>query len=514
VTEALPKGWACARLSDIAEVNPALAKEVSDDTYVSFVPMAAVEEMSGRLDPSATRPWSEVRKGFTKFQEGDIVLAKITPSMENGKAALALGLHNGVAAGTTELHIVRPRTGIDGHFLLHYLLQESFRRRARARMTGTAGQLRVPEAFLEEEALPVAPPCEQRRIVEAVETYVSRLDAAVESLKRAQARLKAYRASVLKAAVEGRLVPTEAELARAENRDYEPASVLLRKTSSERRRRWEEAELARLNATGKSPQDERWKAKYEEETAPDERELPSLPEGWCWTNLGMIKDFSLYGPRFSSDDYSNNGVLVLRTSDISEAGKVDLTTPPRLQLSEDELAKYEARRGDLLITRTGSLGTLAVLDDDVRAIPGAYLIQYRLLAPLETVWFCFHFLKSPGAQAMLVSGGRGVGRPNLNAPTIEALPIPFPPIDEQARINEELRRLFSISDGVLAQIRSQLRRCTRLRQSVLAWAFEGKLVDQDPTDEPAENLLERIRAERELSKPAKPKRARKSKAAR
>ena len=114
-----------------------------------------------------------------------------------------------------------------------------------------------------------SPASEQRRIVEAIDSYLTRLDDAVASLERVQAKLKAYRASVLKAAVEGRLVPTEASLARAEKRDYEPAEALLARILKERRRRWEEAELAKLKAAGKTPKDDKWKARYEEPVAPD-----------------------------------------------------------------------------------------------------------------------------------------------------------------------------------------------------------------------------------------------------
>lgn len=514
MTQHLPSNWAEALLSEVTEINPPNPSKVpSESALISFVPMASVEELTGRMDATVAKEWSEVRKGYTRFQEGDVVMAKITPSMENGKAALARGLIGGVGAGTTEFHVFRPREGVAGRFVLHYVLQESFRRQARARMTGTAGQLRVPTQFLEEQQLPLPPTNEQQRIVEAIESYLSRLDAAVASLERVQVKLKEYRASVLKAAVEGRLVPTEAEIARQEGRDYEPAQVLLDRILKERRRRWEESEMARLRKAGKTPKDDKWKAKYEEPAPPDTSRLPELPEGWCWANLGQLKEFSLYGPRFSSDDYTDDGILVLRTSDISEGGRVNLATPPRLRLSPEEYEKYAALRGDLLITRTGSLGTLAVLDDDVRAIPGAYLIQYRLATPLTVVWYCFYFLKSPSAQAELIGSGKGVGRPNLNAPTIEGLPLPLPPIVEQGRIIDEIQRQLSVSDEVSAIVEGNAHRAVRLRQAVLKWAFEGKLVDQDPNDEPAKKLLARIKAERATVAPVKESRSRKAKVA-
>ena len=135
--------------------------------------------------------------------------------------------------------------------------------------------------MLRSHELPLPPLPEQHRIVEAIETHFTRLDAAVAALKRVKANLKRYRASVLKAACEGRLVPTEAELARAEGRDYEPADVLLKRILAERRAKWEADELAKMTAKGNPPKDDRWKAKYKEPQPPDTSDLPELPEGWA-----------------------------------------------------------------------------------------------------------------------------------------------------------------------------------------------------------------------------------------
>lgn len=194
----LPSGWIEAALPDVAEVNPPNPRELpEDDRVVSFIPMAAVGAGSGRLDSSDVRPWSHVRKGYTRFQDGDVLFAKITPCMENGKAAVARDLSNGVGAGSTEFHILRPTGALRAELLLHYLLQEEFRKSARAQMTGTAGQLRVPSRFLDEQTVPLPPLPEQHRIIAAIESFFTRLDDAVATLDRVQRNLKRYRASVL-----------------------------------------------------------------------------------------------------------------------------------------------------------------------------------------------------------------------------------------------------------------------------------------------------------------------------
>ena len=216
--------WRKVRLTEVAELNPRrFSDSITDDTLVSFVPMKAVEEESGRLDPSTTKPWSAVKKGYTPFQDGDVIFAKITPCMENGKYAMARGLHGGRAAGSTEFHVFRPSNVLDPKFLLYFLFDPELRRAARLNMRGAAGQLRVPPLFFDQLDIPLPPLDEQREIVAEIEKQFTRLEAGVSGLRRVQANLKRYRAAVLKAACEGKLVPTEAELARQKAGVTKPA---------------------------------------------------------------------------------------------------------------------------------------------------------------------------------------------------------------------------------------------------------------------------------------------------
>ena len=202
--KSLPEGWVEARLSDVTQINPPNPEiRPDDDALVSFVPMAAVRAMGAGIDTSETRPWRTVRKGYKRFQDGDVLFAKITPCMENGKLAVATGLRNGVGAGSTEFHVLRPSRAIRPDLLAYYLLRDDFRASARARMTGTAGQLRVPQRFLETRTLLVPPLDEQRRIVDAVDSYFRRLDDVTATLERVRRSLERYRATILKVSVGG-----------------------------------------------------------------------------------------------------------------------------------------------------------------------------------------------------------------------------------------------------------------------------------------------------------------------
>ncbi len=160
------KGYARVPLGEICTVNPRAKRTgYSDDMAVSFVPMAAVDERTGAITVREERPLAEVSKGFTSFEDGDVLFAKITPCMENGKAALARSLTNGIGRGSTEFHVLRPGDRVLGEYIYHFVRQPRFRDEAKRNFTGTAGQQRVPKPFMENALVPLPPLDEQRRIV-------------------------------------------------------------------------------------------------------------------------------------------------------------------------------------------------------------------------------------------------------------------------------------------------------------------------------------------------------------
>jgi len=138
----LPNGWVKTTLGEVCVLNPgrSTGQLPPEHTEVSFVPMSAVEEETGRLDASEVRTIGSIRRGYTSFQEGDVIFAKITPCMENGKIALAVGLKNGLAYGSTEFVVIRPHDGVLPRYVLHYLLQPALREDAERHMSGAAGQ--------------------------------------------------------------------------------------------------------------------------------------------------------------------------------------------------------------------------------------------------------------------------------------------------------------------------------------------------------------------------------------
>jgi len=199
-------GWETRQIREVAQINPRIDKKmIPDDLEVSFVPMPAVEVETGEIDVSQTKLAKSVKKGYTAFLEGDVLFAKITPCMENGKMAIVPALVNDFGFGSTEFHVLRPNEDIEAKYLYYYVSSRSFRGEAERYMSGAVGQRRVQTTYLKEATIPVAPLEDQHRIVAEIEKQFSRLDKAVASLKRVKANLKRYKAAVLKAAVDRRM---------------------------------------------------------------------------------------------------------------------------------------------------------------------------------------------------------------------------------------------------------------------------------------------------------------------
>jgi type I restriction enzyme, S subunit len=191
VTTELPHGWSVRTIGSVAEVNPrrpSQLRTLRDDYPVTFVPMPAVDEDSGSIASAQTRPFGEVKKGFTYFAEGDVIFAKITPCMQNGKSAIATGLTNGLGFGSTEFHVLRAKPGATcAEWLWYFVRNPEFREEATYHFQGAVGQQRVPMEFLAEHQIPVPPLNEQRRVVARIRLLMDRAEE-VRSLQGARAR--------------------------------------------------------------------------------------------------------------------------------------------------------------------------------------------------------------------------------------------------------------------------------------------------------------------------------------
>ncbi|HZK74057.1 MAG TPA: restriction endonuclease subunit S [Clostridia bacterium] len=202
----------------------------------------------------------------TILKPDDVLIARMPDPL--GRACVFPALKQ-LCCTVVDVCILRPGDDdISTRWLMYFLNAPQFRIPVSGLQSGSTRK-RISKKNLATVPLAVPPKEEQRRIADALDSYLTRLDAAIDGLRRVEVNLKRYRASVLKAAVEGRLVPTEAELAKKEGRHYEPASVLLARILKERRRRWEESELVKMKAKGQTPKNESWRSNYEEPVGPE-----------------------------------------------------------------------------------------------------------------------------------------------------------------------------------------------------------------------------------------------------
>lgn len=491
----LPSGWAIASLDELTELSPSVdLGGKGDDDAVHFVPMAAVAENFERVDVSSVRPLAEVRKGYTAFAAGDVLLAKITPCMENGKGGLVPALPNRVAFGSTEFHVLRASGAIANSWLAWFLSQSAFRKLARANMTGTAGQMRVPAKWLRAVEFPVPPQAEQARIVTKLEELLCDLDAGVAELKAAQKKLAQYRQSLLKAAVEGALT---AEW-RAKHPPAETGAQLLQRILAERRARWEAKQLAKFKEQGKAPP-QGWQKKYPEPVAPDSTGLPALPQGWVWASVDQLSPDDLANGR--SVPTAEIGARVLRLTAI-KAGTVDLREHKLGNWSEEEAAPFAVNEGDLLIVRgngslglVGRAGLVGAVEDQI-AYPDT-MIRLRLVESVVSPAWIVLVWDSHVVRTHLERRARtSAGIYKIAQPDIVSAAVPVPCRAEQDMVREAVGQQLEQMAATQLALETALRQSAAQRQNILRAAFAGQLVPQDPADEPASVLLARVRAER------------------
>jgi type I restriction enzyme S subunit len=496
-TNGLPSGWLIASLGDIC-ARPEYGWTTSASETGSLRLLRTTDITKDILD-WARVPFCETSPpNLLRFllAPGDIVISR---AGSVGVSALINECPNAVFA--SYLIRFRPLNGMNRQYVAFFLQSPDYWRAISVSASGIALQ-NVNAKKLAAIQMPLAPFREQSAIVEEIEKQFTRLDAAVAALKRVHANLKRYRAAVLKAACDGRLVPTEAELAQREGRSYEPASELLKRILLERRARWEADQFSRFHSSGRVLQDEKWKLRYREPGRFEDSKFSDPPEGWVIVSLGQVAWSVKDGPHYSPK-YVDNGIPFVTGGQVRPSG-VDFDAAKRIS---DELHVELSKRcrpeaGDLLYTKGGTTGIARVNTYDREFSVWVHVAVLKLV-PSMIAFYLQHALNSPGCYAQAKRFTHGVGNQDLGLTRMVRITFGLPPIAEQRRIVAEVDRRMSVLDEIEQELTVSMKRAERLRQSILRQAFQGKLVPQDPSDEPAGLLLERIRAQREASQPLK-----------
>jgi type I restriction enzyme, S subunit len=391
-----------------------------------------------------------------------------------------------------------PEEFVDPRFVEAFL-QTSVARDAIDRMKtgGSDSGLNLTHDRFRQLEVPLAPTNEQRRIVDAYEELTSDLDAGVVSLEQARAKLKAYRASVLKAAVDGTLTAEWRE----EHPYVEPASALLDRILAERRRRWEEEQFARFKAKGQHPP-KNWKAKYAEAVLPETSDLPALPASWCWASLDQLASIAggiTKGQKLGVNQRTRE-VPYLRVANV-QRGYLDLSEVKTIAATEADIDALRLMPGDVLFNEGGDrdkLGRGWVWQGEIdECIHQNHVFRARLLSEGVQPKFVSWCGNSYGQQWFMRHGKQSVNLASINLTVLRSFPVPLAPASEQEVIVEIVEDQLSVVDHLEADLDAKLKAAQSLRQSILRHAFTGQLVPQDPHDEPASELLKRIAAERE-----------------
>jgi len=365
------------------------------------------------------------------------------------------------------LAAIEPLPDMNSTFILHQL--RSMGSRISGMGTGTTFKAITGETLRQIPFL-IPPLPEQQRIVAKIEELFTKLDAGVETLKKAKTLLKQYRQSVLKAAVEGRL--TE-EWRREKGERIEPASVLLERIQAERK--------------------QRLGSKYKPPRPVDTSNLPELPDGWVWANIQSIGEVVTgTTPSKSKIEYYGNDYPFYKPTDLNSGYFVNNSTDA-LSYIGIEKARLLPENTVLVTCIGATIGKTGLIRKE-----GASNQQINAILTGQCIYseYLYFTAISPFFQNQIISKASSTTLPILNKSKFEELPIMIPSIEEQVVIVKEIERLFSIIDDSKMILDAELKRSQSLRQSILKRAFEGKLVPQDPADEPASVLLERIKREK------------------
>ena len=432
----LPKGWVWTTLEEISKII--LGQSPPSSAYNTDG--EGLPFYQGKLEFGETYPtpqkWCTAPKKIA--EKGDVFISVRAPVGPTNLCPEKSCVGRGLAA-------IRGLSDIEPFFILY--LMRAYEDELAGRGVGTTFNA-ITGNQLKTFEIPLSPLPEQHRIVAKIEELFTKLDAGINELHKAQSQLKRYRQSVLKAAFEGKL--TEA-----------------------------------------------WRAEHQDEIEPAAPIASDLPKEWTWAMVGKIAQQIHYGYTESATN-DPIGPKFLRITDIQN-NSVNWDSVPYCRIDEVKQQQYLLKENDLVFARTGATVGKSFLIQG--SIPDAVFASYLIRIVLEketNAKFVYTFFQSQSYWMQIHQGKVGSGQPNVNAKVLSQITLPLPPLPEQQAIVSEVESRLSVADEVEKTVTAELKRAEQLRQSILKKAFSGELVPQDPNDEPASALLERIKVQKEI----------------
>jgi type I restriction enzyme S subunit len=491
MSDRLPEGWVSASLGEIVEHVPNIKPEDHPARTFHYIDISSIDNSAFRIVGSKTfRGKDAPSRARRPLLPGDVLFSNVRTYLRN-IAVVPEGSPADVCS--TGFTVLRPTCAVDPQYLFRYVLTDAFIERVTPQQTGTHYPATSDRVVLA-EPIPLPPLAEQRRIIAAVEAVLARVEAARERLNRLPAMLKRFRQAVLATACSGRLT--------ADWREEQPklasAAVLLAQPNAKgdpgRRagRLWGAGEIPELS----------------------EEERISLPDSWVWAKVRDLGDDPSeavqVGPMsMQSKDFADKGVPVLNVGCV-QWGQFDESKLDHMpEEKAGQFARYRIRAGDILFTRSGTIGRCAVAGK----CQEGYLMTFHLLRARPTArkvlsrYLLFVFQGARHIRRQMEDAAIGSTRPGFNTNLLGGLDVPLLSLPEQHEIVRRVEALFRLADAIERRVAGATARADKLTQAILAQAFRGELV---PTEaelaraegrdyEPASALLERVRSERETN---------------
>ena len=403
----IPENWAWCKPSDVFIINH--RNNAEDTIEVGFVPMPLIKDGYHYQHSYESVLWKTVKTGYTHFTNGDFGLAKITPCFENRKSVIFNNLPNGIGAGTTELHILRPIM-IDVKYVSYFYSSEEFISYGIKNFSGAVGQQRISKEVIEDFGFALPPQKEQNRIIEAVEKWFSIIDQLEQEQTDLKNAIKRAKSKILDLAIHGKLVPQDP--------NDEPAIDLLR----------------RINPSFKPCDNAHYK---------------SALQGWFSISLNDCMVEILNGFAFQSGKYVENGIRVIRITNVQDGKIMDDDPKFYPKSSIKEIEKFILKKNDLLMSLTGNVGRVGFLPNEL--LPAALNQRVGCIRMNEQFIhkkYLFYYFQTDTFRNDCITSAKGVAQLNISTEWLKRYLINIPPYAEQKRIVAKIEELFATIDKI------------------------------------------------------------------
>ena len=475
----LPAGWARTRLGDLAAyINGRGFKKA--EWSAAGRPIIRIQNLTGSS------------RKYNRY-EGEVDPRHLVPDgtlLISWAATIDAFIYRG-EEGALNQHIFKVEPFVDKMFLFYLVrfVVPGLMERAHG-----SGMQHVTRGVFDNYPVALPPLAEQSRIVDALEAAFADLNAGVAAVEAAQRDLDRYRRSVLRAAVEGALTADW----RRQHPDAEPAAALLERVLDERREQWEADQFAKYESKGKKPP-KSWRQRYKLPVEPETEGLSDLPGGWTWVTvdqIGRVRSGITKNRAKASETWEE--VPYLSVANV-QRGYLDLAEVKTIRAPAHKIAETLLHVGDILFNEGGDIDKLGrgwIWEGQLpRCSHQNHVFRVTLYSDAIEPKLVSWTGNTLGQRYFMEAGKQTTNLASINQSKLKSLPIPLPPHAEQSAIVEAVEERLSVAAAAAAELDRQRARADRLRQAVLKRAFAGELVPQDPTDEPASVLLERVQKE-------------------